>query len=93
MPGLPGYLILGAYTRGIIFIAAISFEPRLMQWFLMSELKQPSSPVAGPSPLAPLAPSRPSLSLPPPRRDAIFSLKRFIGEPRRGAALLRIFRW
>lgn len=38
----------GIYT-GIIFIAAISFEPRLMQWFLMSELKQPSSSAADPS--------------------------------------------
>lgn len=30
----------GIYTA-IIFIAAISFEPRFMQWFLMSEPKQP----------------------------------------------------
>lgn len=38
----------GIYTA-IIFIAAISFEPRFMQWFLMSEPKQPllSSPLHG----------------------------------------------
>lgn len=63
----------------IIFIAAISFEPRLMQCFPMSELKQPSLTPRG----CPYQVSR--FFLFHPRRDAIFSLKRFICEPRRGA--------
>lgn len=77
----------GIYT-GIIFIAAISFEPRLMQWFLMSELKQPSPPLCGLTRRGGIGIPLGPVFLPfHPRCDAIFSLKRFICEPRRGAAL------
>lgn len=79
-----------AVYTAIIFIAAISFEPRFMQWFLMSEPKQPTPLLhgggrreGGREGRVYRHPARvPTLGC-----DAIFSLKRFICEPRRGAAL------